>query len=248
MDDQNRYEEIEKKESAGSKILKYFKGLGYDFIASFKYNDLKLASWLIIIPGAIFGFFLRWHSAVCNAVNFNTIVADPKSEVETLKYKDMIDATGIFLFISMLCSILLIFLGVNLSSKKNLGSVISCTVATVILAVFGFLYIYWIFTYIGGVDAYMDKLDKAKAYLIENGLVDPEDLKEVTKQAQLLVANKDNAEFYIGTKGIFASSRVNIDSNFILSIGSIIFCVISCAAGCVLGFIKYDRTYQKVDR
>ena len=43
MDDQNRYEEIENKESVGTKIVKYFKGLGYDFLAGFKYNDLKLS-------------------------------------------------------------------------------------------------------------------------------------------------------------------------------------------------------------
>lgn len=242
MDDQNRYEEIEKKESAGAKIGKYFKGLWYDFYASFKYNDLKLASWLIIIPGAIFGFFLRWHSGVCSAVNFNTVVADPKNELETLKYKDMTDLTGIFIFVSMLCSILLIFLGFNLSSKKNLGSVISCTVATVILAVFGILYIYWIVTFIGGVDKYVDQLEKALK------TVDPELSDEDKMKAAQLLLSKADSEFYIGTKGIYAKARVEIDSNFILSMGSIIFCIICSAAGCVLGFIKYDRTYQKVDR
>ena len=242
MEDQNRYEEIEKKESVGTKIVKYLKGLGYDFIASFKYNDLKLASWLIIIPGAIFGFFLRWHSTVCSTVQFDTIVPNPKNELETLKYKDMSDLTGVFLFISMLCAIMMIFMGFNLSSKKNLGTVISCTVATVLLAVFGILYIYWIVTFIGGVDAYMDKFDQARKSL--EGTVPESDLDT---QAKLLVSNK-TSDYYIGTKGIFSSSRVEIDHNFILSIGSIIFCVLSSAVGCVLGFIKYDRTYQKVDR
>lgn len=243
MDDQNRYEEIEKKESVGSRILKYFKGLGYDFIASFKYNDLKLASWLIIIPGAIFGFFLRWHSAVCSSVTFATVVPDPKNGLETLKYKDMIEAEGVYLFVSMLCAIMLIFLGFNLSSKKNLGSVISCTIATLLMAVFGGLYFYWVIVYIGGVDAYMDKFEAATKYLRDNGVAEA----DIDAQAQLLLSTK-GSDFYIGTNGIFAKSRVEIDSNFILSLGSIILCVVSSAVGCVLGFIKYDRTYQKVDR
>jgi hypothetical protein len=243
MDNQNRFEEVEKKESFWSKAGKYFKGLAYDFVASFKYNDLKLASWLIIIPGAIFGFFLHWHSAVCSDVNFNTIVPDPDNALKTLTYKDMSDLTGIFLFISMLCSILLIFLGFNLSSKKNLGTVISCTVATVLLAVFGGLYIYWIAVYFGGVDKYMDNLEKAMKSIDDGSMTE----KQLQDQAQVLVGNKDSG-YYIGTNGIFAKERASININYVLSVGSIIFCVISSAIGCVLGFIKYDRTYQKVTR
>ena len=242
MDDQNRYEEIENKESVGTKIVKYFKGLGYDFLAGFKYNDLKLASWLIIIPGAIFGFFLRWHSAVCSTVTFDTIVPNPKNELETLKYKDMSDLTGVFIFISMLCAIMMIFMGFNLAGKKNLGTVISCTVATVILAVFGFLYLFWIFTFIGGVDNYMDKFEQARKSLDQSMTSE-----QLDAAAKVLVANK-SSEYYIGVNGIYAKSRVDIDINFILSIGSIILCVVSSAVGCVLGFMKYDRTYQKVDR
>lgn len=239
MDNQNRFEEIEKKESVGSKIGKYFKGLGYDFIASFKYNELKLASWLIIIPGAIFGFFLHFHSIVVTTIHFNTIVNDSKGQ--PILYKGMSDISGLLLFLCMLCAIMLIFFGTALSGKKNLGSVITCTIATALMAVFGGLYLYWVFTYIGGVNTYYDKLS---ACMKANGLPNTDAGKEA---AAAMLADK-NSGYYIGTNGLYSLEKFDMTKDFILSIGSIIICIVSSIVGCVLGFIKYDRTYQKVTR
>ena len=63
--DNNRYEEVEKKENPFLKVLKifgqYLKNLGYDFVISFKYNNMKLASILVAIPGVLLGFFLKWQ-------------------------------------------------------------------------------------------------------------------------------------------------------------------------------------------
>jgi hypothetical protein len=39
-----------------------------------------------------------------------------------------------------------------------------------------------------------------------------------------------------------------LDVNFIISIISVIISMLSVMAGCVLAFINYDRTYEKVDR
>ena len=39
-----------------------------------------------------------------------------------------------------------------------------------------------------------------------------------------------------------------LDANFIISIISVIISMLSVMAGCVLAFINYDRTYEKVDR
>ena len=234
MDDQNRYEEIEKKESVGSRILKYFKGLGYDFIASFKYNDLKLASWLIIIPGAIFGFFLHWHSTVVTTIHFNSPINDSKGQV--VPYNGMKDISGLLVFLCMLCAIMLIFFGTALSGKKNLGSVITCTIATLLMTVFGGMYLYWVFSYINGINSYYDKL---VACMNAKGVTDVE--------AAAMLVDK-TSDFYIGSKGIYSLEKFSMNSDFILSIGTIILCIVSSIAGCVLGFIKYDRTYQKVDR
>ena len=40
----------------------------------------------------------------------------------------------------------------------------------------------------------------------------------------------------------------SLDHNFIISIISVIVSMLSVVAGCVLAFINYDRTYEKVDR
>lgn len=39
-----------------------------------------------------------------------------------------------------------------------------------------------------------------------------------------------------------------LNYNYIISIISVIISMVSVTAGCVLGFINYDRTYEKVDR
>lgn len=203
----NRYEEVEKKQS---KVAAAFKGFGKyiarvwkDFIASFKYNNMKLAGWLIAVPGIFIGFFLQWHAPTVKqlAFNYSTVVGE---DIVTKSYIGF-DFTGIALFVLMLAGILNIFGAAAVMGKKNLGSVVRATIFSSIIVIAGILYLYAIFFY---------------GSLVSQGKINT------------------------GTDGwtVFG------DTNFLMSIISVIVSMVSAIAGCILGFIKYDRTYEKVDR
>ena len=89
-----------------------------------------------------------------------------------------------------------------MSSKKNLGSVVTATVSTGIIWVCGILYIVAIFISYSG----------------------------------------------------FASGKITSstgwvwDINKIISLASVIISMLVSAVGVVLGYIFYDRTYEKIDR
>ena len=206
MDDKNmnqdpsRFEEVPQKEGAGKKIFstlgQYFKGMMLDFISSFKYNNMKLAAILVAIPGVFLGFFLTFHATVVNQIVYTL-------EDGTL-YKMPFDFTGLVLFILMLFGILNIFGAVTMSGKKNLGSVIVCTITSSIIIIAGALYLYALFTFMSGYD---------------------------------------------GGRGVIVTADViKIDANWYISIASIIISMLTSLVGCILGFINYDRTYEKVDR
>ena len=118
--DQNRYEEVPQKQGKFKTGLKAFgrwiKYIFVDFINSFKYNNMKLAGLLILIPGAIFGFFLNFHALTVRDINLTTTKGD--------LYNGMFDYSGLVLFGLMLVCILNIFAGFSLMNKKNKGSVI----------------------------------------------------------------------------------------------------------------------------
>ena len=203
----NRYEEVEKKEN---KIAAAFKGFGKyiarvwkDFIASFKYNNMKLAGWLIAVPGIFIGFFLQWHAPTVKqlAFNYSVVVGEDLVSKSYIGF----DFTGIALFVLMLAGILNIFGAAAVMSKKNLGSVVRATVFSSIIVIAGILYLFAIFFY-----------------------------------GSLVSQNKINTGVENWT--VFS------DFNFLMSIISIIVSMVSAIAGCILGFIKYDRTYEKVDR
>jgi len=214
MDDQNlnkdssRFEEVPQKESGFKKVFatlgQYFKSVFLDFFTSFKYNNMKLAAILVAIPGIFLGFFLRFHAEVVSHISFDT------GQVETLAdgtkkailYGVPFDFTGIVLFALMLFGILNIFGAVTMSGKKNLGSVVVCIISSAVIVICGALYLYGLFTFLGGVNA----------------------------------------------GKISMNTKVEVDSNWIISIISIIVSMITSVAGCVLGLINYDRTYEKVDR
>ena len=205
----NRYEEVEKKQS---KFAAAFKGFGKyiarvwkDFIASFKYNDMKLAGWLIAVPGIFIGFFLQWHAPTVKqlAFNYSTVVGE---DIVTKSYIGF-DFTGIALFVLMLAGILNIFGAASVMGKKNLGSVVRATIFTGIIVIMGAAYLFAIFFY--------------------NSLVQKGDI----------VVTTDGTSWSIWQ-----------DTNFIMSIISIIISMVAPVVGCILGFIKYDRTYEKVDR
>ena len=200
MNDQNRYEEVPQKESGFKKAMAglghYFKTVFLDFIQSFKYNNMKLAAILVALPGIFLGFFLRFHAEVVTHITYE--LAD-----KTL-YKMPFDFTGLVLFLLMLFGILNIFGAVTMSGKKNLGSVIVCTITSSIIIIAGALYLYALFTFMSGYD---------------------------------------------GGRGVIVTADViKIDANWYISIASIIISMLTSLVGCILGFINYDRTYEKVDR
>ena len=206
MDDQNmnhdssRYEEVPQKENSFKKVLAYFgkylKGVFLDFLSSFKYNNMKLAAILVAIPGVFLGFFLRFHAEVVNHVVYDL--------GDGTLYNMPFDFTGLVLFILMLFGILNIFGAVSMSNKKNLGSVIVCTLSSAVIIICGALYLYALFTFLSG---------------------------------------------YNGGDGVIrVADPIEVDGNWYVSIASIIISMVTSLAGCVLGFINYDRTYEKVDR
>ena len=200
MDDQSRYEEVPQKENPFVKIFKtlgtYFKELFLNFIQSFKYNDMKLAAILAAIPGFALGFFIRFHSVVVNTMTFTIVGSGGKT------YGLPFDWSGIAIFFLMLFGILNIFGAVSMSSKKNLGSVVTTTITSSGIIIFGALYLVAIFVFLGG----------------------------------------------ISTGAIRVNGFSGVDINWIMSIVSVVVSMALAVAGVVLGFINYDRTYEKVDR
>jgi len=112
------------------------------------------------------------------------------------------DYSAIMLFVLMLAGIMNIFFASNMSSKKNLGSVVTATVSTGVIWVCGILYMVAIFISYSG----------------------------------------------------FASGKIKSstgwvwDINKIMSLASVILSMLVSAVGVVLGYIFYDRTYEKIDR
>lgn len=72
MNDQNRYEEVPQKQNPFVRGLKAFgsflKFTFVDFINSFKYNNMKLASILFALPGLFLGFFMFAHYPTINHI------------------------------------------------------------------------------------------------------------------------------------------------------------------------------------
>jgi hypothetical protein len=213
--DLSRYEETPTKENAFVKAFKafgkYLKGVLYDFIASFKFNNMKLPGILIAIPGILIGFFLVWHAPVVKELSFlGPDQWDPEAMDFISKEYLKFDFSGIVLFVLMLVSLLNIFTASSVMKKKNLGSVIVATITTTIIAVAGVLYLWLIFYFKG---------------LVDNGQVVP--------------ANKSLLD---------ANGKLIMSANYIMSIVSVCISIVSSVVGVVLGYIFYDRTYEKVDR
>ena len=198
MDDQNRYEEVPKKQNP---FVKMFKSLGVfikeswlNFIESFKYNNMKLAAILSAIPGVFIGFFLIFHAGVVRYITYANGVGG--------YYVFSFDFSALTLFILMLLSIINIFNSLGMSNKKNLGSVIRTTICTSGIVIAGAFYLVGIFVFMSGVQS----------------------------------------------GGIPMQTAVDFNYNWVISIASIVVSILTSVAGVVLGFINYDRTYEKVDR
>jgi hypothetical protein len=232
--DSSREVKEEAKKNFFQILLGYLKGILWDFVQSFKYNNMKLAGLLIIIPGAIFGFFLYYHALVVRQVVFISTLGS--------NYYGTPDISGLLLFIMMLFGILNIFTGFGLMSKKNLGSLIVVVFTSVIMVVSGIIYIILVKNYFQGVNSYFDALGKNVADIMEKTGLSEE---EATRMARQL-AQDGTSQYFI--YGIPVSSRTSFSQEFVVSVGSVILCMVCAVAGVVLGFINYDRTWEKADR
>lgn len=223
MDD-NRYEEMPEKKSFGKVLGTYFKNVFGSFIDGFKYNNMKLAALLVAIPGLVIGFFLVAHAAAVGQMDFTF---QQYSEVYDTMYQYNLpampfDATGIAIFLLMLFGILNVFNALSMSGKKNLGSVVIATVFTGIMILLSAYYVYAAIVY--------NKFTSTGYYITT--AVNQDGYTDVI-EATIVRANENLSEF---------------TNNYLTSIISIIVCDVLSVAGVVLGFINYDRTYEKVDR
>ena len=203
--DLSRYEEQPVKQNPFAKIFKmlgnYLKFVVRDFIASFRYNNMKLAGWLIAIPGVFIGFFLEFHYKAVSQMSFT--VTDPETWEDYCAIG--FDYTGIIFFVLMLFGILNIFTAASVMKKKNLGSVVVATITSAVILITGGMYLAAIFIYNG---------------LVVNGDVVPAG----------------------------ADWTLTGDVNFLMAIITVVVSILSSIAGVIIAFIKYDRTYEKVDR
>ena len=108
--DSSREVKEEAKKNFFQILLGYLKGILWDFVQSFKYNNMKLAGLLIIIPGAIFGFFLYYHALVVRQVVFISTLGS--------NYYGTPDISGLLLFIQDL----LTYCAASFGVKSRCGS------------------------------------------------------------------------------------------------------------------------------
>lgn len=111
-------------------IVEFFRNLYLGFVDSFKYNPCKLPGILVLLPGVFIGFFLGTHSNVQFYVN---------AAIEEY------DFSGLFMFILVLMGCINIFNGITLMSKRNLGTVITSFLCSVLITIVGILWIQRIF-------------------------------------------------------------------------------------------------------
>lgn len=138
-------------ENFGKKKTNVFVGIGHafmnffsDFFKSFKYNKCKLAGYLIATTGVVIGFFLQIHYE--SAMHFQ-VVSDEVVNLWTelsggeLILKKEVDYSGLYMFGMVLCGCVNIFNGVSLMKKKNLGTVITSGLISVLIVFFGVMWI-----------------------------------------------------------------------------------------------------------
>ncbi len=124
---------------------RYIKFIFFDFFTSFKYNKMKLPGFLVAIPGIFLGFFLTFHIPVVNNFSFKADSYVNGSLVTTEYFPDI---SALVLFVLVLFGILNLFTAFNMMSKKNLGSVITATITTVIIVAAGAIYLVMLFLYV----------------------------------------------------------------------------------------------------
>lgn len=124
---------------------RYVKFIFFDFFTSFKYNKMKLPGFLVAVPGIFLGFFLTFHIPVVNQFAFSQ-KTNIDGVITTVEYFP--DFSALVLFVLVLFGILNLFTAFNMMSKKNLGSVVTATITTVVILVAGVIYLYMLFLYV----------------------------------------------------------------------------------------------------
>lgn len=109
-------------------FVAWLRNVWLGIVDSFKYNPCKLAGILIALPGLFIGFFLGTHS-----------------QVQFYVLKGEFDFSGLFMFILVLLGCVNIFNGVTLMSKKNLGTIITSAICSIVITIVGILWIQRIF-------------------------------------------------------------------------------------------------------
>lgn len=238
----NRYEEVPEKKSFGSVMKglgKYFKNVFGGFIDGFKYNSMKLPALLVAIPGLLIGFFLVLHYNTISQLSYTFQEYNIQDfKIYTYYFPGVpFDATAISIFLIMLFGILNVFNALSMSGKKNLGSVVTATVFTAIMIILSIYYVYCVLYY------------KSIAY------TSSDEIKSLIAAGEnpgvyIDSARNDLGELdYIGRYVYQINPQLEkFTSSYIASITSIIVCDVISVVGVVLGFIYYDRTYEKVDR
>ena len=178
-------------------LFKYITTMVLDFIASFKYNKMKLPGILICVPGVIIGFFITFYYDIIKSLNFEYIDQATQQKVVIMQ-----DLSALCFFLMMLFGTLNLFTGVSVMGKKNLGSVVTSTITSSFIVILVGVYFFYIFTFYG---------------LQEQGLIN--------------LTNKFS---------LTSTSTIMVFLSMILS-------VICSIAGVTLGFMNYDRTYNKRD-
>ena len=156
------------------------------------------------------------------------------------------DYTGVVIFFLMLFGILNIFCALGLSGKKNLGSVITSTIITSLMVVLTVLYLYAIFYFI--------RITTEGDNIIPSlTLIEVAPMEYVSDYSQVYEQLLDGT-WVLSDKDLYQNKVFIMDNltpfydNYLTSIISICVSDILSIVGCVLGFIFYDRTYEKVDR
>jgi hypothetical protein len=174
-------------------ILNYFKTMYLDFIASFKYNKMKLAGILICVPGVIIGFFIAFHYDIIKSLNFEYV--DPVTEQKVVVMKDL---SALCFFLMMLFGTLNLFTGVSCMGKKNLGSVINSTITSSFICIFVAVYFFHIFKFYS---------------LQQQGLIELTDKFSLTSTSSIMVFLSCGLSVICSVVGVILGFK-NYDRNF----------------------------------
>lgn len=145
MEENNKEKNTSKAKSVWNSFVHYIKYVFIDFFTSFKYNKMKLPGFLVAIPGIFLGFFLTFHIPVVNSLSFQAAIFENGSTITTDYFPDI---SALVLFILVLFGILNLFTAFNMMSKKNLGSVVTSTITTVVILAAGAIYVFMVFYYV----------------------------------------------------------------------------------------------------